>query len=194
VTGEILPARIDAADALRCFERRRFGNLFGLMPYRPAKVGPDGRPSSLELVWMPVYAFQFSMIFQGKPVQSWVSVDASFGGFALLGRMGELVEAAPEGEVFSPVLSTEYAEGLAREGVVRYIMRKRGAKPGVDGIVARKIFHTPVWVYYFRTFGDKLDLAVLDAYSGDTMGGLVRRAIVDAFIAKGKKAAGAGTG
>ncbi|MBL7650135.1 MAG: hypothetical protein JNK74_28535, partial [Candidatus Hydrogenedentes bacterium] len=143
-----------------------------------------------ELVWMPAFAYQFSMRHGGKQVQSWVSVDASFGGFALLGRVKDLVPQAPEGEVFPPVLSPEHAETLAREGVVRYILRKRGAKPAVDAITERLSFHFPVWVYYFRTVGGKMDLAVLDAYSGDPMGGLVRRAIVDGFIAKRRERAG----
>lgn len=190
MTGQILPARIDVESALKRFRRRRWGNLFGLMQPRPVRVGDDGRPSSLELIWIPLFAYQFSLSHRGRQIQSWVSVDASFGGFALFGRSGELVTETPEGEVFSPVLSPEHAETLAREGVVRYILRKRGAKPSVDAITASKLFYSPVWVYYFRTMDGKIDLAVLDAYSGDPMGGLVRRAVVNGFIAKSRDKSG----
>jgi hypothetical protein len=191
VTAKILPARIDVEGALKRFRRRRWGNLFGLWQAPPAKVDEQGQPASLELVWMPVYAYQFNLIYRGKQATSWVSVDASFGGFALLGRVNDIVDETPEGEVFPPVLGREAGENLAREGVIRYILRKRGAKPSVDDITDRMTFHTPVWVYYFRTIGGKMDLAVLDAYSGDTMGGLVRRSVVDAFIARSREKAGA---
>lgn len=190
MTTRILPARIDVEGALKRFRRRRWGNLFGLWQAPPARVDEQGQPASLELVWMPVYAYQFNLIYRGKQATSWVSVDASFGGFALLGRVNEIIEGTPEGEAFSPVLTPEAGEGLAREGVIRYILRKRGAKPSVDDITDRMTFHTPVWIYYFRTVGGKMDLAVLDAYSGDAMGGLVRRAVVDAFIARSREKAG----
>lgn len=194
MTDKILPPRIPVEEALRFFNRRRWGNLFGLVKHKPAKMDEQGRATSLEVVWMPVYAYQFSMLHSGKPLQSWVSVDASFGGFALMGRVNELVDGEPEGEVFSPLLYPEHCESLAREGVVRYILRKRGAKPSVDDIVARCTFYTPVWVYYFRTIGGQMDLAVQDAYSGDAMGGLVRRSIVEGFIAKSREKARAQTG
>ena len=135
---------------------------------------------------MPAQAYRFAMVHKGKPVQSWVTVDASFGGFALLGRVKELVDGPLEGEVLAPVLSEERVEELAREGVVRYILRTRGAKPSVDDIQERLSYHAPVWVFYFRRGRTKLDLAVLDAYSGDPMGGLVKGAILDAFIARNR--------
>lgn len=193
MTGRILPARIDRAGAVERFHRRRLGNLFGLIPTRPVKVDEDGLPASLEMVWMPVYAYRFSMLYKGKPVQSWVSIDASFGGFALFGRVKEVAEGNMEGEIFPDLLGFEEAEGLARDGVVRYILRKRGPKPTVNDIEERFHFHAPVWVYYFRAAGGKIDLAVLDAYSGDRMGGLVRRAIVEGFIAKRRETAETGT-
>jgi hypothetical protein len=191
VTAKILPARIDVEGAVKRFRRRRWGNLFGLWHAPPAKVDEQGRPASLELVWMPVYGYLFNLNYKGKQPTVWVSVDASFGGFALLGRANDIIEGTPEGEVFSPVLTQEAGEGLAREGVIRYILRKRGVKPSVDDITDRMTFYTPVWVYYFRSIGGKMDLAVIDAYSGDAMGGLVRRSVVDAFIAKSREKASA---
>ena len=105
----------------------------------------------------------------------------------------EVAEGDMGGEIFPDLLSLEEAEALAREGVVRYILRKRGPKPTVNDIEEHFHFHAPVWVYYFRAAGGKIDLAVLDAYSGDRMGGLMRRAIVEGFIAKRRATAGAET-
>lgn len=184
MTGQVLPVRIDAAYALRRFRRRRFANLFGLWPHRPAKADGAGHAASLELVWLPAYAFRFAMIHKGKKVYSLVSVDASFGGFSLFGRRSELQDAPADAEGLPPAIGEARAEELAREGIVRYILRTRGAKPDPEDIVERFTYHAPVWVYYFRRLGGKLDLAVLDAYSGDAMGGLVRRSIVEAFIAQ----------
>lgn len=189
MTTKILPARIDVESALKRFRRPRLGNLFGLWQAPPVKLDEQGQPASLELVWMPVYGYLFNFIYKGKQTSAWVSVDASFGGFALLGRVNDIIEGTPDGEAFSPVLTPEAGERLAREGVIRYILRKRGLKPSVDDISDRMTFHTPVWVYYFRTIGGKIDLAVRDAYSGDPMGGLVRRAVVEAFIARSREKA-----
>lgn len=189
MTGKHLPPRYDLEDARTLFLRRKISNLFGLLRRRPARVDESGHAASLELVWMPARAYRFAMTHKGKDVFSWVTVDASFGGFALLGRVKEIVEGnAVPGEVLDPVLDEERTEELAREGVVRYILRTRGAKPSVDDITDRFEYHAPVWVYYYRRAGNKLDLAVLDAYSGDPMGGLVKRAVLDAFIARRRAA------
>jgi hypothetical protein len=181
---QILPPRIDRDEAIRRFRRRRSANLFGLWQSRPARLNGNGQPDSLEMVWLPAYGFEFSIDNQGKKVTSWVSIDASFGGFAVMGRVKELVEGSPAEVIFPPMLTEEQADALAREGVIRFILRKRGAKPAVNDITNSMLFHMPAWVYYFRRSGGRLDLAVSDAYTGDPMGVQVRRAIVDGFIAR----------
>lgn len=177
----VLPLRYNAQDAARIFRRRRAGNLFGVLRPRPVNTSPDGQPTSFELVWMPVYAY-CAVLTGAKTIKIWVSVDASYGGFALFERAEELEERAIEGEVFPPVLDVHQAEQLAREGLVRFLLRKRGAKPAITGIEKHQLYHTPVWVYYFHRFGKKIDLAVLDGYSGDKMGGKMRIAVLDTFI------------
>lgn len=190
MTPRHLPTRYRLEDIRRLFQRRTLSNLFGWYRHSPVKVDADGQAISLELVWMPARAYRFAMVHKGKEVHSWVTVDASFGGFALLGRVKELAEGAPsEGEVLEATLDEARTEELAREGVVRYILRTRGAKPSVDDIVERFAYHAPVWIYYVRRAGGKMDLAVRDAYSGEPMGGLVKRAILDAFIARRRNAA-----
>jgi len=184
VITRLLPPRISVEEAISRFQRKRWSNLFGKLTPRPAKIDEKGNPSSIEMVWIPVHAFEFSLSHAGKQVKSWVTVDATYGGFALFGRRGELVERMPDEESFPPALERAQAEELAREGVVRYILRKRGAKPTVDDITDHLMFYTPVWVYYFRAARGKLNLAVQDAYTGDPMGSQVKGVVLDGFIAR----------
>ena len=182
MTHATLPVRLDAEAAARAFRRPRARNLFGLLRPRPVSQSPDGQPASLELVWMPAYAFRVALSRGTRRSDSWVSVDASYGGFALFDRLGELKEQEPEGAVFEPVLDAHAAEKLAREGLVRYILRRRGAKPDIDSVEEVRLYYAPVWVYYVRRIGRKIDLAVRDGYTGDPMGGRVRVAVLNAFI------------
>lgn len=184
VKRTVLPARIDANAAARAFWRARASNLFGLLRARPVRRAPDGLPASLELVWMPAYAFRMSLSRGRARSHVWVCVDASFGGFALFERQDALEDREVAGETFAPVLDVGGAEALAREGFLRYILRRRGAKPVIEAVEETILYHAPVWVYYFRAFGNKIDLAVRDAYSGDPMGGQVRIAVLNAFIRK----------
>lgn len=178
----ILPPRYDAEDAARIVWQPRMRNLYGMLRPRPVKLAPNGLPASLELVWMPVYAFQMTMSRGGKKGTIWVSVDASFGGFALFERLDALEDGDPQGEVFDPAIEIHDAEQLARNGLVRFLLRRRGAKPNAVKLEGHSFYHTPVWVYYFHRFGKKIDLAVLDGYTGDKMGSRMRIAILDAFI------------
>lgn len=183
----LLPARYDAESVARIFYRPRALNLFGLLRPWPVKRSPNGLPSSIELVWMPVYAFRMQLSRGERRTDTWVSVDASFGGFALFDRLSVLEEHAPEGEVFEPVITKEAAERIARSELVRYILRRRGAKPNIDGVAEHRLYYTPVWVYYFWRFGKKIDLAVLDGYTGEKMGGKMRIAVLEAFIRSRKE-------
>lgn len=191
----VLPPRYDADDAAKIFWRSRVRNLFGLLRPRPVKASADGLPASLELVWMPVYAFRMTLSGGSKESTLWVCVDASYGGFALFERMDVLEEQAPEGELFKPVLEVPQAERRARDGVVRYFLRKRGGpKPSAVAVEEYRLFHTPVWVYYFHRYGKKIDLAVLDGYTGDKMGGRMRIAVLDGFIRRRQEWPGAKQG
>ena len=133
---------------------------------------------------MPVYAFRAVLAHGGKAYDTWVSVDASYGGFALFGRLDALEDTPAVGDQFPPVLSPEEAEPLAREGLVRYVLRKRGAKPSIEAIEESVLFHIPVWVLYFRRMGGKIDFAILDGYTGDPMGGRMRQAIINGMVAR----------
>lgn len=177
-----LPARFSKEEAAHFFIRPRLKNLWGLLRKRPVKSALDGNPASLELVWMPAYAFQLSLSKGKLHSSTWVSVDASFGGFALFERGHILEERISESNCFPPVLNETEAEQRARQGLLRFVLRKRGAKPFIDDVEACLLYYQPVWVYYYHRMGRKIDLAVLDGYAGTPMGGQMRVAIVNAFI------------
>lgn len=189
MTSLLLPARISAGDAVRLFGRRRFTNLYGLWPSRPVKCSPEGQPASLERLWMPAYAFRLSLARGRLRNSIWVSVDASFGGFALFERVSILEEALPEEECLPVVIESDEAEKRARQGLLRFMLRKRGAKALIEGTEEMRPYYAPVWVYYFYRSGRKIDLAVLDGYSGSPMGGQMRAAIISAFVQKRKHTA-----
>lgn len=186
MTALFLPRRIDAAEAARLFVRPRFGNLYGLWRSRPVKRTPGGEPASLELLWMPAYAFRLALSKGNIRSATWVSVDASYGGFALFERAG-LLEEKPEDEgCVPPVHDEAAAESLARQGLLRYLLRRRGVKPLIETTLETRFYYAPVWAYYFYRSGRKIDLAVIDGYTGIPMGGQMRAAIVNAFIRQRK--------
>jgi len=164
-------------------------NLFGLLRSRPVKRSPVGLPDSIELIWMPAYAIRLALSQGTKHSDTWVSVDASFGGFALFEREGILEEGALEEECFTAIIGVEEAKSLARQGLLKYVMRRRGSKPLIDGVEEVCSYYQPVWVYYYYRFRKKIDLAVLDGYSGSPMGPQIRIAIVNALIQKRKMVA-----
>lgn len=186
MTSLSLPPRINASEAIRLFGRPRFTNLYGLWPSRPVKRTPDGAPASLERLWMTAYAFRLSLA-GGK--STWVSVDASFGGFALFERVDILEEIMPEEEVLPVVIDSAAAEKIARQGLLRFLLRRRGPKPLIKETEEIRPYLAPIWVYYYYRAGRKIDLAVIDGYSGSPMGGQVRAAIIAAFIQKRKDTA-----
>lgn len=183
-----LPVRITRTDAVRLFQRRRFLNIFGLLRSRPIKRAPDGSPDSIELVWMPAYAIKLGLSRGTKRSSTWVSVDASFGGFALFEREGILKEGELVEERFPVILSPEAVECFARQGLLKYVLRRRGAKAVIEETQDSLLYYQPVWVYYYYRLGKKIDLAVLDGYAGSPMGTQVRIAIVNALIEKRKQA------
>ncbi len=178
----LLSVRTDADTVARAFWRRRARNLYGLLRPRPVKSSKDGLPSSLELVWMPAWAFHIALVRGDWRSKIWVSVDASFGGFALFERTGALEEREPESEVMEPVLDRQACEKHARQGLLRYILRRRGRKPDIGTVEQAHRYYAPVWVYYFRRLRGKIDLAVRDGYTGDRMGGRMRIAVLNGFI------------
>jgi len=184
MTTLYLPPRIARTEAVRLFQRRRAVNLFGLLQPRPVKCTSGGQADSVELVWMPAYAVKLGLSRGTQRSSTWVSVDASFGGFALFEREGVLEEGEPAEECFPAVLSVEEIERIARQGLLKFVLRRRGAKAVIEETQDTLLYYQPVWVYYYHRWGKKIDLAVLDGYAGSVMGTQMRIAIINALIDK----------
>ena len=180
----LLPPRYSADEAARRCQRRRPANLYGLIRSRPVKQAPDGTVLSIELIWMPCYACRFQVTRGAKRNSVWISVDGSYGGSALSERVKELRQETPEGEIFPYTIDEERAEALAREGIIRFILRKRGAKPKVEALEEMQRYHAPFWVYYARRTNGKIDLSILDAYTGEFTGGGIRQAVINGLVVK----------
>ncbi len=190
VTLTALPARIDAQSAARGFTRPRWGNLFGLLAHRgilPPKHGQEpGALPRLERVWMPAYAILVALVSRRGPGTAWVSVDACSSAFALFERVDELRDTEVREAYFPPRLTEDAAVQAGRQGLLQYILRRRGQgdKPVVESVREVRLYYAPVWVLYYRRFRRYLDVGILDGYTGGPMGSRAKQAVLNAMIAE----------
>lgn len=189
MTGYCLPAHVTGAQAAAYFARPRFANLFGCLAPSirvAAPQTPASRiPPFVERFWMPAYAICVRSISSKGEQHTWTSVDGISGVFTLLECVEELAERLLEEESFPAGIGEAGAGELARHGLLRYIMAQRGQidKPVVDAVTEIRPYHYPVWVYYFRRFGSRIDFKVLDGYSARSGGAKMRVAVLDVLIA-----------
>ena len=137
---------------------------------------------------MPAYAVGLCAVLRQKPGTVWTSVDGWSEQFSLFERVGELAVREVEGDDFPPRIGEPRALELARRGLFEIILRRRGqiGKPVIEAVEGIRLYHTPVWVCYRRR-RKRLDLEVLDGYTGDRAGAKTRVAVLDALIAVSKK-------
>ena len=189
MTSLCLPARIGGEQAARHFSRPRLRNLFGLL-VRPAHVASPSDPTTrippfVERLWMSAYAVCLHAVSNQGDRQVWTSVEGISGEFTLLDCVDDLVPGIPDDNWFPPAFNEERAAELARKGLLKYVMAQRGQlnKPVVDAVVETRLYHFPIWVYYFRRQGRFLDIKVLDARTGKSAGAKMRVAVLNAFVA-----------
>lgn len=184
-----LPSRFNGSEAAQRFARPRLGNLFGILAKRPQVAVENDRqsriPPFIELLWLPAYAVCLKTDTKGVAGAVWAGVDAGTGHASLLEGIGMLKEEAFEGERLPARLTETDAIPIAREGVLRYVLRQRKhiGRPVIGEALGTILYYYPVWVLYIRR-GKKLDLKVLDAYTGNSAGAKVRVAVLNALIAK----------
>jgi hypothetical protein len=188
VTILCLPARVSGDEAARHFSRPRFGNLFGLLA-RPVRVAtpetPVRTPPFVEPLWMPAYGVCLHAVSSQGDRRVWTSIEAVCGEFSLFEGIDELAPREPDGDWFPPAISETQAAELARKGLLKYVISQRGQlnKPVVDAVEETRLYHFPIWVYYFRRQGRFLDIKVLDARTGKSAGAKMRVAVLNALVA-----------
>jgi hypothetical protein len=189
VTVKFVQPHVTETAARKHFERRRFGNLFGLLRRR-SSVSPSGKTlPHIELVWLPQYLITLNVTARRGPGQITVSVDAHAGAFAIIDLQGALAEGDVEGEAFPPKMGEEEAVEIGRKQLQRSIMKRRGQrhKPVVEDLAHVEVFHYPYWVYYYERRRGYLDIVVRDAATGEKTGSRPKVAVVEALAAASKR-------
>ncbi|MBX7258422.1 MAG: hypothetical protein K1Y02_18815 [Candidatus Hydrogenedentes bacterium] len=187
-----LPGRLSGADAVAKFNRPRFGNFYGLLSRRirvSAADDPSSRvPPFVERLWMPSYALCFHAERGGKQSLVWTAIDAWSGAFAIIDNIDEIQSVHVVEESFPPMIDEAAAIETARKCLLQASLRLRGQfnKPIVGALEKSLVFYTPHWVLYLRRRNRRIDIRVVDGYSGAIAGAKTRVAILDALIAASK--------
>ncbi len=149
---------------------------------------PDSSPPRADLVWMPSYLLTIQLESKQGPSEVTCSVDACSGSFALFQMHDAIVDGEAEGKTFPPVLDEAVAEKVAREELVKVILRRRSraGKPLPTETLRVELLSYPYWVYYYQRRPGFIDIKVLDAATGRPVGNKIKLGILDAFKAAAK--------
>ena len=141
------------------------------------------RAPRLELVWMPYYVFDCGVHSRKGPSTICVSIDGWAGAFALCDLGDAIVEGKVEGDLFPPRVDAAEAAETARRELQFAVMRQRsrGVKPVVDDAQLKLTLFLPFWTYYFERRKNRLDIIVLDAYTGSRTGPKAKASVLEAF-------------
>ena len=177
---------VSEAEAVRLFERRRFGNLWGLLG-QGRRTSAGGRPF-IELIWLPHYLIEFAVTSRRGPGTITVSVEAHSGAFAVIELARGLVERPDEQNTFPPKLDEEEAVVMGRKDLLQSIMRRRGQRhrPVIEKAVGVDLFHYPYWVYYYERRRGLLDVKVLDAVTRESGRPRTRAGVLSALVKAGE--------
>jgi hypothetical protein len=183
-----LPVRIGPDAAVQRFNKRKLKNLYGLLAREIRIAAPDDsasrRPPFIERLWLPAYAVLVHTRLREKENRVWTSVDGLSGYFAFLDDINLLKSTEPTEDAFPPTVTPDQAEKAARRGLLQFILRQRGQlnKPVIDAVEEIRLYHFPVWVLYRRHLRNRIDLQVLDAFTGSPGGAKMRVAVINALI------------
>lgn len=190
-----LPAHMNGDAAAGYFARPRLLNAFGLLTpsvgIAMAGVPSSRKPPFVERLWMPAYAVSVGTVSSKGEQRVWTSVEGISETFSLFDCVDDLAERVVEEDAFPPAIDEAAASDVARKGLLRYILGQRGQidKPVVQAVLETRLYHFPIWVLYFHRYKkQRIDLKVLDAYSGKSAGAKMRIAVLDALIAARKRA------
>ncbi len=180
---------VSEAAAVRFFERRRLGNLWGLLR-RPRTVTRNSTRLErcipyAELVWLPYYIIRSRLRSASSESEITVSVEGYSGSFAIFQTQADIIDGEPKGETFPPRLDENEAARIARKELLAVIMRQRSGreKPVPGDVVNVELLQYPFWVYYYERRRERLDIRVLDAVTGSKLGPSIRASLLNAFAA-----------
>ena len=190
---QCLPGGISGDFAARYFSRPRFGNLYGLLS-RTVRVATGDDPATrvppfVERLWMPAYAIKIHAATRKGTNSVWTSVDGWSGQCAIMDCANQLVDRDVNEACLPPSLDEHQAVEAARKGLLRFILAQRGQmnKPEIGAVEEIRLYHFPLWVYYYRRrFGKKLDIKVLDGCTGKSAGAKMIIAVINALVAAKK--------
>lgn len=186
---KFIKPRTSESAAMRFFQRRRPGNLWGLLGRRSRRTdsstNEERRVPFAELVWLPYYVIPVKVRSRRGEGEITVSVEGYSGAFAVFEMHEDVVEGEIEGETFLPKLDAQDAARIARKQLLATIMRQRSRrdKPAPEEVLCVDLLHWPIWVYYYERRPGRLDIRVLDAVTGSKPGPRVRTSILAAFTA-----------
>lgn len=176
------PVRVDHAAAARMATLRKPAWL-----RRPLPPPRDGGLPRLDLVWMPCHLFTFRLDRAGAGkgrihgrIEHWSRA------FSLVDLEEALAPGPPgEGEVLpdEPVDETDLAEeARSRIMATLLVARTRTAGATVGARIAAARYHQPYWVYYYRRRGNRIDIRLVDAATGERPGSKTKAGVLTAFV------------
>lgn len=186
---KFIKPRTSESAAMRFFQRRRPGNLWGLLGRRSRLTkdsnNEERRVPFAELVWLPYYIVPVKVRSRRGEGEITVSVEGYSGAFAVFEMHADIVEGDIEEETFPPKLDAQDAARIAPKQLLATIMRQRSNrnKPAPEEVLGVDLLHWPVWVYYYERRRGRLDIRVLDAVTGSKPGPRIRVSILAAFTA-----------
>ena len=149
----------------------------------------NGELPRLELIWMPSYLVTIRLESRQGESEVTCNVDGCSGSFAIF-QMHESIRGGDvRGEDFAAAYDEAAAEKVAREELVKTILRRRSraGKPIPKETVRIELLRYPYWVYYYRRRPRFIDIKVLDAATGRPVGNKIKLGILDAFKAAARQ-------
>jgi len=132
---------------------------------------------------MPSYLLTIRLESKQGPSEVTCSVDACSGSFAFFQMHDAIVDGEAEGETFPALLDEAAAENIAREELMKVILRRRSraGKPLPTKTLRAELLSYPYWVYYYQRRPGLIDIKVLDAATGRPVGNKIKIGILNAF-------------
>ena len=175
-------AGVDEARAREILSRGWGAKLHGIRAWFLSSES-DGPPPRMELIWMPAYLVTISMKTPRGENDLTCFVDGRSGSFALFDMNDAISGDALDAETFATVYDKAEADSIVREELVKVILRRRSraGKPLPRETKRNELLSYPYWVYYYQRRPGLIDIKVLDAATGRTVGNKIKLAVLDAF-------------